>query len=119
MTHGSPRPKNTFTELEPVTLPTAESAYSDPWAAVTEANVSGTEVPKATKVIAVIAGGILRTQPRSSATSPTMAVIAPTRPSAIKNAGHPPPDLTGGIIEKKIFHVIKRKCIMASYKEGS
>jgi hypothetical protein len=27
--------------------------------------------------------------------------------------------LTGGIIAKKIFHVIKRKCIMASDKEGS
>ena len=29
ITHGSPRPKNTFTEFEPVTLPTAESAYFD------------------------------------------------------------------------------------------
>jgi len=27
ITHGSPKPKKTFTELEPVTLPTAASAY--------------------------------------------------------------------------------------------
>lgn len=27
ITHGSPRPKNTFTEFDPVTFPTAESAY--------------------------------------------------------------------------------------------
>jgi hypothetical protein len=101
-----------------VTLPTAESAYSDPCAAVTDANVSGTDVPKATKVIAVIAGGILRTQPRSSATSPTMAVIPPTKPRAMKNAGHPPPVFTGGIKAKNIFQVIKRKCMIASDREG-
>ena len=65
MTHGRPRPKKIFTEFEPVTLPTAESAYSEPWAAVTEAKVSGTEVPKATRVMAVIAGGILSTHPKS------------------------------------------------------
>ena len=101
-----------------MTLPTAESAYSDPCAAVTEAKVSGTEVPRATSVMAVIAGGIESTQPKSSATSPTMAVMAPTKPSAMKNAGKPPPVLTGGMIEKNIFHVIKRKCIIASEKEG-
>jgi len=40
--------------LDPVTFPTAASAYSDDLAAVTLANVSGREVPIATKVIAVI-----------------------------------------------------------------
>jgi len=30
ITQGNPRPKKMFTELEPVTLPTAESANSDP-----------------------------------------------------------------------------------------
>jgi len=29
ITHGSPRPKKTLTQLDPVTLPTAESAYSE------------------------------------------------------------------------------------------
>ena len=50
--HGSPHPKNTFTALEPVMLPTAASALSDYLAAVILANVSGKEVPRATKVIA-------------------------------------------------------------------
>ena len=53
ITHGSPRPRNTFTEFDPVTLPTAESAYSDDYAAVILAKVSGREVPIATIVIAV------------------------------------------------------------------
>lgn len=118
MTHGRPSPKKIFTEFEPVTFPTAESAYSDPCAAVTEAKVSGTDVPRATSVMAVIAGGILSTQPKSSATSPTMAVMAPTKPSAIKNAGKPPPVLTGGMSAKNIFHVIKRKCMIASDSDG-
>ena len=30
MTHGCPSPKKILTEFEPVTLPTAESAYSEP-----------------------------------------------------------------------------------------
>lgn len=54
MTHGSPSPKNTFTEFEPVTFPTAESAYFDVRAAVMLAKVSGREVPIATIVMAVI-----------------------------------------------------------------
>jgi len=40
--------------LDPVTLPTAASAYGDDLAAVMEAKVSGSEVPTATSVIAVI-----------------------------------------------------------------
>lgn len=55
-----------------------------------EANVSGSDVPTATRVIAVIAGGIDKQQPSSSAISPTTAVINPTIPNAVKNAGHPP-----------------------------
>jgi hypothetical protein len=118
ITQGSPSPKNILTELDPVTFPTAESAYSEPYAAVTEAKVSGTDVPRATKVIAVIAGGIDSVHPNNSATSPTIAVIPPTIPRAIKNDGQPPPVLTGGIKEKNNFHVIKRKCMMASFKVG-
>jgi len=30
ITQGRPRPKKILTELDPVTFPTAESAYSDP-----------------------------------------------------------------------------------------
>ena len=43
----------TLTELDPVTLPIAESAYYDCLAAVILAKVSGNEVPIATKVMAV------------------------------------------------------------------
>ena len=37
---ATPRPRNTFTELLPVTLPTEESAYSSFIAATLLANVS-------------------------------------------------------------------------------
>jgi hypothetical protein len=51
---GMPRPMNTFTELLPVTLPMALSAVFSLAAAALLAKVSGREVPKATKVMAVI-----------------------------------------------------------------
>jgi hypothetical protein len=68
MTQGSPKPRNTFTELDPVTLPTASSAYLSYWAAILEANVSGMDVPMATKVIAVTPGFIIMTHPIKLAT---------------------------------------------------
>jgi len=40
MVHAIPIPRNTFTALEPVTLPTEASAVSSSIAAVFEANVS-------------------------------------------------------------------------------
>lgn len=55
-THGRPRPRNTLTEFDPVTFPTAASAYLSYCAATLLANVSGRDVPRATNVIAVIAG---------------------------------------------------------------
>ena len=114
MTHGKPNPRKTFTELDPVTLPMAESANSDCYAAVTLANVSGREVPTATNVMAVIDGSRPTTQPRSSATEPTMAVIIPINTSAMKKAGAPPPIFTGGTTAKRSFHPIKAKWKSAS-----
>lgn len=90
ITHGNPRPKKMFTELEPVTLPTAESAYGEPWAAVIDANVSGRDVPTATKVMALTAVGMCKQHPKISATSPTTKVTIPTIASAMKKAGQPP-----------------------------
>ena len=90
MTHGSPRPRNTFTELDPVTLPIAESAYSEPKAAVLLAKVSGRDVPRATIVMALTAAGIPRTHPNRLANYSTTPVIIPMRPRATTNAGHPP-----------------------------
>ena len=54
MTQGMPSPMNTFTELLPVTLPMALSAVFSLAAAALLAKVSGREVPRATKVMAVI-----------------------------------------------------------------
>lgn len=67
ITQGRPSPRNTLTELDPVTLPTASSAYLSYLAAILEAKVSGIDVPIATKVMAVIGGGRPNTQPISSA----------------------------------------------------
>ena len=119
ITQGRPRPKNTFTELEPVTLPTAASAYSDDLAAVTLAKVSGRDVPIATIVIAVICGLSPITHPITSATSPTTPVIIPMKLSAIMKAGFPPPHLIGGTNENKSFQVIIKNYIIASPKDTS
>lgn len=58
MSQGTPRPKKTLTELLPVMLPMALSAYFSCIAAAREANVSGREVPRATKVIAAEGGEV-------------------------------------------------------------
>ena len=87
--HGSPRPRNTFTELEPVILPIAESACSELYAAVLEAKVSGSEVPRATNVMAVTGYLILRTQPKRLANSATTAVTMPMKISETPNAKSP------------------------------
>jgi len=46
--HGSPSPRKTLTELDPVTFPMALSALSSAEIASIEANVSGRDVPRAT-----------------------------------------------------------------------
>lgn len=91
MTHGSPKPKNTFTELDPVTLPTASSANFSFYAAAILAKVSGKDVPSATKVIAVTPGLIPSTHPKRPANSPTTKVTIPIKVRAIKKHGTPPP----------------------------
>jgi len=90
MTHGRPSPKKTLTEFEPVTFPTAASAYLSAVAAAIEAKVSGREVPRATNVIAVIDGLIPRMHPNKLANSPTTAVTIPINPRAVQKHAHPP-----------------------------
>lgn len=51
-----------------------------------EAKVSGREVPRATKVIAVTDGFSPITQPKMVATSPTKSVIMPMKLSATPKA---------------------------------
>ena len=64
-----------MTELEPVTLPTAASAVSSPMAAAWDANVSGSDVPSATNVMAVIDGESPIEQPNIDARSAMKMVV--------------------------------------------
>ena len=116
MTQGRPRPRNTLTELEPVMFPTAESAYWDCLAAVMLAKVSGSDVPIATKVIAVTEFYKPMTHPSIVATSPTMAVIIPMKVKAMKNAGTPFPIYAGGTKAKRTFQNMLAKCDNPSYR---
>merc|ERR1719258_618723 len=84
MSQGRPRPRKTLTEFEPVTLPTELSAVSSWVAALLEAKVSGSEVPRATKVIAVMASGRVSRQPKMLAMSATKAVSTPMYARATK-----------------------------------
>eukprot|EP00732_Lithocolla_globosa_P002179 Lithocolla_globosa_v1_NODE_1348_length_2647_cov_12.946373.p3 type:complete len:111 gc:universal NODE_1348_length_2647_cov_12.946373:2390-2058(-) len=77
MKKGSPSPKNTLTELDPVTLPSELSAFGSMTAAVLLAKVSGSDVPKATKVMAVTVSFKPIAQPNRLAKSPIRAVTPP------------------------------------------
>ena len=90
ITQGRPRPRNTFTEFDPVTLPTDASAVDSQVAANIEAKVSGRDVPNATKVMAVTDGLIKRTHPNKSANSPMMKVVKPMKAKEITKHGNPP-----------------------------
>ena len=119
ITHGIPSPKNTFTEFDPVTLPIAASASSSYLAAVILAKVSGREVPKATKVMAVIDGGTIRTHPKSVANLSTIAVTKPIMARAPKKQAHPLHIWAGGTNEKRSFHPMQLKCMKPSMASKS
>lgn len=89
ITHGRPRPRNTFTEFEPVMFPMAESAVSEVFAATMLANVSGKDVPTATNVMAVIESSIASSQPSRVANCSTIAVHTPINNKATKKAAIP------------------------------
>ena len=86
--HGSPRPRNTLTPFDPVTLPIASSADLEFFAAIIDANVSGNDVPSATNEIAVILSFNPTMQPNIAATSPIMAASKPMNASETKNVNH-------------------------------
>lgn len=81
-------------------MPTAASAVSLCLAACIEANVSGNDVPKATKVIAVTYGLSPVTHPNNVANSATIAVIIPMNTRETMKANHPPHFFGGGIKAK-------------------
>ena len=89
--HGSPQPKKTFTAFDPLIFPTASSALSDYFAAVILANVSGSDVPRATTVIAATDSLIPRQQPKTVATSPTIYVTSPIYIKEVAKHGAPAP----------------------------
>jgi len=64
-----------------------------------EANVSGSDVPRATNVIAVTDGFIKRTHPNKSANSPMINVVKPIIANEIMKHGKPPYICGGGINE--------------------
>jgi hypothetical protein len=94
--HGSPRPRNTFTELLPLTFPTELSAVFSIRAAVLLANVSGILVPNATKVIAVILSSRPIKHPNVPAKSLMIVVRSPITPRDNKKHGQPPKYFAGG-----------------------
>ena len=108
---GVPRPRNTLTELLPVTLPTAASACFSLIAAHLLANKSGRLVPSATKVMAVTSALRPIRQPNIVARSPTITVRSPIIPRATQNVNQPPNHVQGGqtanITCKKNKHIRK------------
>jgi hypothetical protein len=111
MSHGMPSPRNTFTALDPVTLPTAASALSSPRAAALEAKVSGREVPRATKVMAVMLSARPMEHPKSAARSPMNPVTRPMNVRAVTKHGQPPPQDAGGMAAKKSFQGSVMPCM--------
>ena len=89
MSQGSPSPRKTLTELEPVTLPIDESADLSPRAACIEAKVSGSDVPSATKVMAVIVSGRNIWHPICVAKSEMRITWKPIHTSAATKHGQP------------------------------
>ena len=100
-------------------LPIAESAFSEFLAAVILAKVSGSEVPKATNVIAVTDSSIPRTHPRTVAISPTTNVTRPIKEREITNDAAPFQTEAGGIKANNTFQPIATKWNKASYRSIS
>ena len=84
-----PRPRKTLTAFEPVTLPMAASALSSAFKTAIDANVSGSDVPSATKEMAVTESGMPMEHPNKPARSPMKPVTTPIMRSAIIKVAQP------------------------------
>ena len=113
ISHGRPRPRNTLTELLPVIFPIALSAFFSPTAAAFEANRSGKDVPRATKVKAVTLFFNPTRHPNKLARSATIAVNSPIIPRDTKKHGHPPVMPAGGTNANIILNPKVKKCVNA------
>mmetsp|Transcript_136944 Transcript_136944/g.355606 ORF Transcript_136944/g.355606 Transcript_136944/m.355606 type:complete len:303 (-) Transcript_136944:1255-2163(-) len=116
---GTPRPRKTLTELLPVTFTMDASAVGSSFAAEIEAKRSGIEVPKATKVIAVMISGTSNTQPNNSAKSETPAVNKAMPSSEATKHSQPPPRHVGGKSAKSAFQGKAMMCISQSLGDAS
>lgn len=74
----------------------ASSAVFEFFAAIIDANVSGNEVPNATKEMAVILSFNPTRQPNIAATSPTTAVKSAMKSNETKKVNQPPAIAGGG-----------------------
>uniref|UniRef100_A0A1I8HB95 C2H2-type domain-containing protein n=1 Tax=Macrostomum lignano TaxID=282301 RepID=A0A1I8HB95_9PLAT len=111
---GRPRPRNTLTELLPVTFPMALSAESSLAAACLLAYRSGREVPIATKVMAVTASFRPMKQPNKEARSITRAVRRPMKARATRKQSQPPQIDGGGTAANrtwKVHDIIESCCV--------
>merc|ERR1719428_1733705 len=68
----------------PDTFASKTAAVQDEYADASIGNVTGSEVPSATKVMAVMASGTSMVHPRSAAMSPMIAVTPPMKTKATK-----------------------------------
>ena len=116
---GSPSPKNTLTLLLPVTFPIAASAVLSYTAAILEAKVSGTEVPRATKVRPVTASFSPMQHPNIKAKSATTAVSSPMNIKETTKATLPLSQLGGGITARNTFQWTIKKWKKYSQHPGS
>mmetsp|Transcript_26123 Transcript_26123/g.76602 ORF Transcript_26123/g.76602 Transcript_26123/m.76602 type:complete len:206 (+) Transcript_26123:863-1480(+) len=118
MVQGRPRPRKTFTELDPVTLPMDESAVGSPLAEAMDAKVSGRDVPRATNVIAVISSGMPSVHPSNPARSPMTAVTTPMSTSATAKQARPSATKVGGHKAKSTFQGRATMCRIQSEAVG-
>ena len=101
---GSPSPKKTLTELLPLILPIALSAFRSRIAAIRLANKSGSDVPMDTNVMAVTISFNPIKQPNIEARSPIRALITAIVSREKVNASQPPHRPMGGTtIAKNIY----------------
>merc|ERR1712228_175129 len=100
---GRPSPRKTLTELDPVTFVIAASASGEKTTANLEANVSGSDVPRATRVKATAKSGSPTMQPHIEASSPTIIVANPIAISATQNVAQPAQISVGGMHANSTF----------------
>jgi hypothetical protein len=110
MHQGSPSPRKTLTELEPVMLPIELSAVGSWSAAMREASVSGSDVPSATRLMAATDGGMPMQHERTVVVSSRKKVMMPIRAIESTKHGYPIHSPAGGRSAPSTFHTTETRC---------